>query len=251
MWNIFITSFFTFVAICIKMKLSAADDCKGCVQLDSYSFDKIIPKFKAAIVKFDVAFPYGEKHEEFAKVAFTTRDSFDLLVAEVGVKDFGNKDNSDIADRFNIKKDDYPVVLLFIQGKTEPHRFIIKKDTEFTADNIKRFIKTKSGVYLGLPGCVEKLDRLADQFKTSNDKDRQEILNKAKVFQETLPEEHRTAAKVYVKTMEKIMERGDIFVQTEQTRIEGLLKGKLSNDKKRSMEERRNILHSFTRRDEL
>jgi endoplasmic reticulum protein 29 len=51
--------------------------------------------------------------------------------------------------------------------------------------------------------------------------------------------------------MEKIMERGDVFVQTEQTRIEGLLMGKLSNDKKRSMEERRNILQSFTHRDEL
>jgi endoplasmic reticulum protein 29 len=134
---------------------------------------QIIPKFKATVVKFDVAFPYGEKHDEFAKVALTTKDSPDLLVAEVGVKDFGNKDNSEIAQRFNIKKDDYPVVLLFIQGKTEPFRFVAKKNTEFTADNIKRFIKKKSGVYLGLPGCVEKLDRLADEFKMSNEKDRQ------------------------------------------------------------------------------
>ena len=79
----------------------------------------------------------------------------------------------------------------------------------------------------------------------------QEILNKAKVFEETLPEEHRPAAKVYVKTMERILERGDVFVQTEQTRLEGLLKGKLSKDKKRTMEEKRNILQSFTHKDEL
>jgi len=51
--------------------------------------------------------------------------------------------------------------------------------------------------------------------------------------------------------MERIMERGDVFVQTERTRIDGLLKGKLSKDKKRTMEERRNILQSFTHRDEL
>lgn len=51
--------------------------------------------------------------------------------------------------------------------------------------------------------------------------------------------------------MERILERGDIFVQTEQTRLEGLLKGKLSDEKKRTMEERRNILQSFTHRDEL
>lgn len=79
----------------------------------------------------------------------------------------------------------------------------------------------------------------------------QEILNKAKVFEETLPEEYQPAAKVYVKTMERILERGDVFIQTEQTRIDGLLKGKLSNDKKQKMEERRNILHSFTHKDEL
>lgn len=51
--------------------------------------------------------------------------------------------------------------------------------------------------------------------------------------------------------MEKILEKGDVFVQTEQTRIEGILKGKLSNEKKRTMEEKRNILHSFLYRDEL
>lgn len=77
------------------------------------------------------------------------------------------------------------------------------------------------------------------------------MLNKAKVFEDTLPEEHQSAARVYVKTMERIMERGDVFVQTEKTRIDGLLKGKLSKDKKRTMEERRNILQSFAHRDEL
>lgn len=125
------------------------------------------------MVKFDVAFPYGEKHEEFGKVGTTTKDSPDILVAEVGVKDFGQKDNAELAERFNVKKEDYPVVLLFIQGKTEPYKFVAEKDEDFTADNIKRFIKHKSGVYLGLPGCVEKLDRLAEEFKTSNEKDRQ------------------------------------------------------------------------------
>ncbi|KAG7199999.1 hypothetical protein KM043_014423 [Ampulex compressa] len=233
------------------LQIVTAEDCKGCVSLDSFSFDKVISKFKAAVVKFDVAFPYGEKHEEYGKVAAATKDAPDLLVAEVGVKDFGNKDNSDLAKRYNIKKEDFPAVFLFLHGKTEPLRFVAETDADFNADNIKRFIKSKSGVYLGLPGCVEKLDRLAEEFRLSGAKERQEILNKAKIFEETLPEQQRTAAKVYVKTMERILERGDVFVQTEQTRLEGLLKGKLSNDKKRTMEERRNILHSFTHRDEL
>ena len=79
----------------------------------------------------------------------------------------------------------------------------------------------------------------------------QEILNKAKIYEETLSEEKRAAAKVYIKMMERILERGDVFVQTEQTRVDGLLKGKLSNEKKRTMEERKNILQSFSHKDEL
>ncbi|XP_033341765.2 endoplasmic reticulum protein 29-like protein wbl [Megalopta genalis] len=239
------------VVTLLVIGIASAEDCKGCVSLDSYSFNKVIPKFKAAIVKFDVAFPYGEKHEEYGQIAAATKDANDLLVAEVRVKDYGNKDNSDLAARYKIKPQEFPAVLLFLQGKTEPIPFVTDKETEFNADNIKRFIKTKSTVYLGLPGCVEQLDRLAEEFKSGGEKERKEILNKAKVFEETLPDTQRIAAKVYVKTMERILEKGDVFVQTEQTRIEGILKGKLSNEKKRTMEERRNILHSFLRRDEL
>ncbi|XP_024939869.1 endoplasmic reticulum resident protein 29 [Cephus cinctus] len=228
-----------------------AESCKGCVPLDSFSFDKVIPKFKAVVVKFDVAFPYGDKHDEFRKIAADTKDSQDLLVAEVGVKDFGNKDNSDLAQKYDINKDDYPAIRLFVQGRSEPYKFVAEKDEDFTADNIKRFIRSHSGVYLGLPGCVEQLDRLAKEYQSANESERKKILERAKIFEDTLSEEQRTAAKVYVKLMERIMERGDVFVQTEQTRLEGLLKGKLSNDKKRVMEERRNILQSFTSRDEL
>ncbi|KAJ8678502.1 hypothetical protein QAD02_014289 [Eretmocerus hayati] len=250
--RVILTIFLALVALCSEIELSAADDCRGCVQLNSLTFDKVIEKFKVSFVKFDVAFPYGDKHEEFIKVAQDTAENSDLLVAEVGVKDFGNKDNAEIAKRFDINKDDYPTLLLFVKGKTEPFKFTPETDADFTADNMKRFIRKKSGTYLGLPGCIERLDRLAEEFKQAiSEKDRQEILNKARQYEETSPEKHRPAIKVYVKTMERILERGDVFVQTEQTRIEGILKSKLSEEKKRTMEEKRNILQSFTHKDEL
>lgn len=122
-----------------------------------------------------MAFPYGEEHEQYAQVAATTKDSHDLLVAEVRVKDYGFKDNSDLIARYNIKSEAFPAVLLFLQGKTNPIPFVADKDVAFTADNIKRFIKMKSGVYLGLPGCVEKLDRLAEEFRTSGEEERRVI----------------------------------------------------------------------------
>ncbi|XP_008547622.1 endoplasmic reticulum resident protein 29 [Microplitis demolitor] len=241
-----------FITATVAIVSANAEDCKGCVPLDTITFDKVISKFKAAVVKFDVAFPFGNMHEEFGSVAETTKDVEDLLVAIVGVKDFGDKDNADLAKRFDIDKKDFPVVLLFVQGQTKPIKLLSKEnEQDFTATNIKRLVRAKTGIYLGLPGCVEQLDRLAEEFKIADEKERQEILSKARDFEMTLPEQHRLAAKVYVKMMEKILEKGDEFVQSEHTRIDGLLKGKLSNDKKRTMEEKKNILQSFAHKDEL
>lgn len=127
------------------------------------------------LVKFDVAFPYGGKHEQYATVATDTRDSQDLLIATVGVKDFGNKDNSDLAQRYDIKKEDFPVVLLFIQGKSEPIRFTPEKESDFTGEHLKQFVRFKSSVYLGLPGCLKELDKLAEEFKVVGEQERQVI----------------------------------------------------------------------------
>ena len=96
---------------------------------DSLSFDKLLKKFKVSIVKFDVAYPYGDKHEQFGKFSQDAAEIEDLFVGEVGIKDYGDKDNSDLAERFNVKKDDYPVVILFqkdIQsGKLKDFRYVV------------------------------------------------------------------------------------------------------------------------------
>merc|ERR1719336_57271 len=94
-----------------------ATNCAGCTPLDILSFDKIIHKFSASLVKFDVAYPYGDQHDEFAKVAKDAADVADLFVGEVGVKDYAEKDNQELADRFEVGKDDYPAVFLFVKNK--------------------------------------------------------------------------------------------------------------------------------------
>jgi len=46
---------------------------------------QLVPKFKAALVKFDEMYPYGDKHKEFKKLAEAAISQPDLLVGEVNI----------------------------------------------------------------------------------------------------------------------------------------------------------------------
>ncbi len=119
----------------LALESALAINCKGCTPLDTLSFDKLLSKFKVSLIKFDVAYPYGDKHEEFAKFSASAAQTRDLLVGEVGIKDYGDKDNADLAERFGVAKDDYPVVILFAHddnGKLLDHRYTLQPNSSKT-----------------------------------------------------------------------------------------------------------------------
>lgn len=212
-------------------------------------FLQVTSKFKASVIKFDVAYPYGAKHDEFAKVAEDTHMIPDLLVGEVGVKDYGEKENSDLAEKYKVNKDDFPVVKLFVSGKDDPITFT---NEDFTADNIKKFIRSNTNIYIGLPGCLQQFDNLAASFSKAKDKDsKKSLLRDAEdLWDKTSGRADQQKAETYVKTMRKALEKGDEFIDAEMKRVQNLAKGKLSKDKKQEMQYRINILQSFAH-DEL
>lgn len=92
--------------------------CKGCVELDELTFDKLVKRFPATLVKFDIAYPYGDKHEAYSSFAAeVAEDVDDLLVAVVGIKDYGDKDNAALGKRFSVKEN-YPDIKLFTSNVT-------------------------------------------------------------------------------------------------------------------------------------
>uniref|UniRef100_A0A1B6C9M2 Endoplasmic reticulum resident protein 29 n=2 Tax=Clastoptera arizonana TaxID=38151 RepID=A0A1B6C9M2_9HEMI len=237
--------------IFLTLNLFNFASCKGCVQLDSFSFNKVISKFKAALVKFDTAYPYGPKQEEYEKVCLASSNIDDLLVAEVAIKDYGDKENQDLAEKYNVNKDAYPSIKLFLNGNSEPLSFDSKSD--FNANEIKKFIRSNSKVYIGLPGCLEHFDSLAVQFALEPSKEeRKKLLLKAEdLWDGAKGNVEKKSAEIYVKLMRKVIEKGDDFLSSETKRVENILKGKVSKEKVQEMENRLNILQAFRSHDEL
>lgn len=148
----------------------------GSVELNELTFDSVVSRFKASIVKFDVAFPEDEsqkKQDIFLQLATEAWDIDDLLFAEVGVKDYGDHDNEEFVKKYGASNANFPVVKLFLKGRDDPITFDDKNG--FTNEELRRFILMNTGIYIGLPGCIRELDLLALKFMKSKTSDRQDI----------------------------------------------------------------------------
>jgi len=239
--------FLVFSFVCV----SHAINCPGCTPLDDLTFDKMINKFPASIVKFDVAYPYGDKHDEFAKVAKDASEMPQLFVGEVGIKDYGDKDNEGLALKFKVKKEDMPTVFIFVKniedGSINHHKF----SGEFKVENLKNFIRQKSGIHMPLQGCIEEFDKLADKLlKATEDEEKKKIVREAEdEWDKVEGMKGQKRAEVYVKVMRKVVREGAGFVKKEEERVKKLMEGKITKEKKEDMQEKINILRSFTIQD--
>ena len=63
-------------------------------------------------------------------------------------------------EQFGINADDFPVFRLFPRASTVPIPFT----ATVTASNLLLFVKQTLGVWIGLPGCLERYDSLTDGF---------------------------------------------------------------------------------------
>lgn len=227
-----------------------AMNCKGCTPLDMLTFDKMVNAFPVSLVKFDTAYPYGEKHDEYAKISEEAAELPNMFIGEVGIKDYGDKDNAELGERFKVVKDDYPVVMMFVQ-KEGQEREEFKFVGEFKNENLKSFIRQNTGIYLPLAGCIEEFDHMADKIVNGGDvakvlKEAEDALAKIKGGEA----KNKRRAETYVKIMKKIKADGIAFVPKETERTKKMMDGKISDAKKKELQEKINVLRSFTKQDD-
>jgi len=237
--KMFLVFFFLLIA-------TSAAHTPGAVTVDKYTFDKILRNFDIVFVKFDDKFTSGDKHEQFKKFAESAAYTKRLLVAEIPINTHDDHENEELAKQYGVTKEDYPAYKLFLKDKSKPITYAGDK----SEDDLKRFISHHTNLWFGLPGTLEELDFVARDFfdaSSSNDAKGQKVLLKKarEQFKTLVDKKDQKNGEAYIKIMEAIAKQGIEFLQREGRRVQNLLKGKMTNEKREELQHRANILLSF------
>lgn len=220
---------------------------QGAIKLDNYTFDKAlaIPEH-SFLVKFDTSYAYGEKEDEFKVLCKLAYQVPKLLIAEVPIQEYGDKENDDLRERFGVKKDDFPVYFLFNQANEKG----LKYSGAVKAGDVASWLR-KNKVPMPGVGTILELDSLAKDFlKAAGAPEKDNLIEKAQKLAEGQYSTDRKAG-MYVKIMQKTKEKGESYIAGEVARVTKILDGKISSEKKAEMEDKLKILNVFASRDEL
>jgi len=215
---------------------------RGILKLDNTTFDRIIDGTKSVFVRFDKEYSYGDEHDAWKDFAAKVGASAaEMLVCDVGVSEYGDKDNSDLSERYAIKSDDFPQYRLWLKGTAstaDPAAY--KGDKK--SDAFLRYVQAEAGVWVGLPGQLKEFDALAKGFAA----DKAGTVKKAQAAAAGASEKDADAAKYYVKVMTKLSASDD-FVTKETDRLQKMIDdGSVKATKKEQFGRRLNILSSFS-----
>jgi len=254
---------------------------KGSLKLDNYTFHKMakVPGLNL-LVKMDKIYGYG-KWEVFDNLCMLTHKVPNLLLADVPVV-FGGRDsevpillppeNDNLAREFNLKEKDFPsYILIKASDKENPVMFrdgFVDKSakkpaswddgedgeweppriTELNIENMVAWLETHD---IRMPSIqfltITEMDELAEKFmRTSKNDDRQALLAKTVALAEEFPHKVDEKAPTYIKTMKKIMDTSDEYVDKELARVEKLVNDdNLKRPKRKEMAKKQLVLEVF------
>lgn len=256
---------FTIANALIKGKDQAEQTCV--LLLDGSTFSKVVPHHNLSTVLMIASRAdegdYGiisikEDFWAFAEQSELVGQTDSVRFAQMLV-DKKPVDGSTAAETFNqaMKLDKKffekmnPRIYLFRPGSVRPEMY--PQFARINAISLSRWLSQKVNFYVGIDGTIHKFYRLARNFMAADTAiARTDIMGSAKsavdAISGTVPEEVFEMAGYYLKTMERIVERGDEFVPAEISRLEELVSGddvKLSQEKRQALQKRVNVLHNF------
>lgn len=208
------------------------------------------------LLKLDKSYPYGENHEAFKSIAESYQEQLskpgrirsDLLFAKMGVQNYGETQNQDFAKSMGVADEEtYPEYFYMKKGE-DPSTAIRYEGEDKGFDAISAFIKEQTGIRIA-ESLLPEMDTVAAKFVSADDdKARQGFAEEASTVAKSLPQEtDRTLAELYLKVMNKALDKGTNYFKSETDRIKRMLSdGKMKKDKQVAFEEKLKVLASFT-----
>jgi len=226
--------------ILASLTTSVLGTAQGAIKLDNYTFDKVLAiPGHSFFVKFDQSYAYGEKEDEFKVLCKTAHKVEKFLVAEIPVQEYGDKENDDLAKRFKVVKDDFPTYILFNEANKEG----LKYTGSIKVADMSVWLRRQKIAFPAI-GTIEELDKIAKAF-LKDGLAASHIAEAKKVVEEQYKDDKK--AQMYVKIMDKILVKGEAYIEEESKRVTKITAGKLSPEKKEEMLDKLKVLGAFTK----
>ncbi len=242
----------------------------GVLLVDAILFDKIIPSKRTNIIlmvanKANV----GKKmtdymREEFIEMAKKGSKSDDgVLFAQMLINGSENRAQAERVGVENFAQSDTAKPEFFLYRKGEIAPIPIKPENDdFTVADIMAYVSKTTGVNFSSRGTIMELAEAAQQFMSTKEgsADRTKAYNDAKELAAAYPadskkkseKEQSANAGWYLTAMQKIIEKGNGWIDTELKRLRDIIvSDKVSNSRKDEFKRRLNIVQSFKEAPEL
>jgi len=215
----------------------------GALKVDNYTFSKLlaVPEHDV-LIKFDQSYAYGEKEDEFKELAKLAYSVPKFLIGEVPVQEYGDKENDDLREKYKLVKDDFPSYFLFNEANKDGLRY----SGPIKAADIAVWLR-RNKVRMPSVGTIEELDEIAKKFMKGGMT--QEHIKEAQKVADAYSTDKKAA--MYVKIMQKISEKGESYAESEITRVNKIMAGKVAPEKKAEMSDKLKVLAVFSAKDEL
>lgn len=253
-WLLLVLSQLTLYGISHK----SSEETKGVLLLDSITFPKLVPNMERDVVilvcKKGSIGDYGTdsiRTDFFSLVnkieKMENSGTENILFAQLIVN---GGENLRIAETIGVAKDFvHPKLFVIPSGQADAIPY--PDDEPFQPRYLLRFIALHAHLTYSMPGTLQALDDAAAEIMTNLDDDfiKRKAVEKAEAAVADLEEDSdKATAKLYLKVMRKVLDRGIYYLDEEIARQNRLLSkdsNKLSRASRRHVEHKLNVLHHF------
>eukprot|EP01035_Chromulina_nebulosa_P020039 gene20039-26019_t len=189
-----------------------------------------------------------EDYFYFAKEGETKGKAGSILFTQVIVN---GAQNQKLSNQIGVPKG-FQHPQLFIYPKNSKEAIPFPQYEKFNVATLTKFVSKYADFYYGIPGLVEPLTGIANKFARSDKETQEKLLNEADKIVTKVPDFEQKDSKYYLKAMKKILSDGIVYIQNELKRLDNVIESdKISDDKKRELARKRNIINQFHYDDDI